>query len=49
MAAYFEALKPCVCEIHKYVTNLDKTDSKKSLKCTNIFKRMMLAYTPLKQ
>lgn len=49
MAAYFEAFKPCICEVHKYVQDLDSPESQKMIhKCTSIFKRMLSAYPPMK-
>jgi len=48
MAAYFEAFKPCVCEIHKSITDVESVNGKNQHKCASIFKRMMFAYHPQK-
>jgi len=51
MAAYFEAHKPCVCEIHNYFKNIGSTENESkppSHKCASIFGKMLHAYQPLK-
>jgi len=48
MAAYFEAFKPCVCEVHRSIADIESINGKTQHKCASVFKRMMLAYHPQK-
>jgi len=51
MAAYFEAYKPCICEVHNYVEQIGNIELENKIsfnKCASVFGRMLLSYQPLK-
>lgn len=50
MAAYFEAHKPCICEIHKKINNLVTGDESatKRHNCGTLLGKMLRSFQPWK-
>ena len=48
IAAYMACNQPCLCEVHKYIKDIEKEKGSKSVKCTSVFRKILHSYHPNK-